>query len=192
MLIRSCFLPLDFLLPEIVYSIQTRASIQAGGAVAFINVDLTAIPWEANSTITGVTTCQVLTHGSIQTGVGETLVYFQLTTRPWENVRRHFTVDINYRPDCWWGHQLSYPEWKCNAVLLSNLWSRWHNCRWTCWPRPHTPLHLDRGRTCTHSPLPHTESLGPTGIKVKSQTETENEHEGYRNIKKHYTEILNQ
>ncbi|TNN72003.1 hypothetical protein EYF80_017791 [Liparis tanakae] len=44
----------ESLLPEIVDSIQARASVQTGGAVAIIDVDLAAIPGEANRTIASV------------------------------------------------------------------------------------------------------------------------------------------
>ena len=78
---QSCFFPSERLLPETIDGIQAGASIQTGGAVTFVNVNLTAVPREADSTVTGVTACHVLTHTSVQTGVGQTLVYFQLTTR---------------------------------------------------------------------------------------------------------------
>lgn len=76
------------LIPEIVYSIQTRASVQTGRAVTVVDVDLAAIPRETNGTVTGVPPRQVVTHTLVQAGAGEALVYFQLTTRPYGEERK--------------------------------------------------------------------------------------------------------
>lgn len=66
--------------PEIIDSIHTCTSIQTGGAVAFINVNLTMVSSEAMRTCADIPTLQVFTNTSILARAGSTLIYFQLTT----------------------------------------------------------------------------------------------------------------
>lgn len=58
------------------------ASIETGGAVTLINVDLAVIAGEADRAVTHVPACLVLARTSVHAGVGEALVYFQLTAGP--------------------------------------------------------------------------------------------------------------
>lgn len=89
---HSCF-PSGRLLPETVHSIQARASIQAGRAVTLISVDLTAVPWESNGTVTCVTTGHVFAHAAVQTGVGQALVDFQFAARScWHLIMKTYLI----------------------------------------------------------------------------------------------------
>lgn len=75
-----------FFLPETIDIIFAGASIATRGAVAFVNVDLTAIPRESNGAVAAVVSCQVFTHSSVQTRAGQTLVDFELTERTCGNL----------------------------------------------------------------------------------------------------------
>lgn len=129
-------------LPKVIDRIQARASIHTGGAVALVNVHLTVLSRESSSTVTDVTTCLILTNATIDTRVGKTFIYLQFTSR--SCLRK--MVSETYT---WWNNNVYIVQQR------SNLWSLPHNCRQTCWPRPHKPLHSDRGRKNTHSPQLH-------------------------------------
>ena len=60
---------------------MTRASVQAGGAVALVHVHLAAIPGEAHGTRAGEGGGEVLAHPAVQTWRRQTLVHLQLTAR---------------------------------------------------------------------------------------------------------------
>lgn len=68
--------------PEIVDCVEAGASVQTGGAVAFVDVDVAVVAREAGGTVASVAARQVLARTPVQAGVGEALVDFQLAAEP--------------------------------------------------------------------------------------------------------------
>lgn len=68
--------------PEIIDRIKTRASVQTGGAVTLVDVDVAVVAREADGAVAGVAARQVFARTAIQAGAGEALVDFQLAARP--------------------------------------------------------------------------------------------------------------
>ena len=60
---------------------MTRASVQAGGAVALVHVHLAALPGVAHGARAGEGGGQVLADPAVQTRRRQTLVHLQLTAR---------------------------------------------------------------------------------------------------------------